>query len=69
VAKVLSKVSALERSLAEEEEEDRAALRSLAARAQAHAAALDDGFAASEKAIKASLKRLKDMAAQYGGGS
>jgi hypothetical protein len=68
-AKLLAKVGALERQLAEEEGEERVALRALSARAKAHAAALDENFAASEKAIKASLKRLKDMAAQYGGTS
>ncbi len=65
VAKMLSRVGALERTLAEEAAEDDAALARLGASARAHLEECDAGFAAAEKAIKASMKRLKDMAKQY----
>ena len=62
-----ARVAAIERSLASEAEEDAAALARAEAKHRAALANLDESYAAKVAAIKASMKRLKDMAKQYCG--
>ena len=62
---MLARVSAIEKQLAAEAEEDEAAMERCEAKQKAALAALDESYAQKVAAIKASMKRLKDMAKQY----
>jgi len=64
---MLSRVDAIERSLKAEAEEDGAALARTEAKQRAALATLDEGYAQKVAAIKASMKRLKEMAKAYCG--
>ena len=62
---MLARVSAIEKQLAAEAEEDAAAMERAEAKQRAALAALDDSYAQKVAAIKASMKRLKEMAKQH----
>ena len=62
---MLTRVSAIEKQLAAEAEEDAAAVERAEAKQKAALAALDEGYAQKVAAIRASMKRLKDMAKKY----
>ena len=64
---MLAKVNTIERTLVSEAEEDAAAMERAEAKQRAALAALDDSYAQKVAAIKASMKRLKEMAKEYCG--
>ena len=62
---MVARVAVIERTLASEAEEDAAALAKAEAKQRAALAALDESYAQKVAAIKASMKRLKEMAKPY----
>jgi phage host-nuclease inhibitor protein Gam len=62
---MLSRVSAIEKQLAAEAEEDAAAMERAEAKQRAALAALDESYAQKVAAIKASMKHLKDLVKKY----
>lgn len=56
---MVARVAAIERTLAQEAEEDEAALARAEAKQRAALTALDEGYAEKVASIKASMKRLK----------
>ena len=56
---MVARVAAIERTLAQEAEEDEAALARAEAKQRAALPALDEGYAEKVASIKASMKRLK----------
>ena len=62
---MLARVSAIEKQLAAEAEEDAAAMERAEAKQRAALAALDESYAQKVAAIKASMKHLKDLAKKY----